>query len=78
MTMAVVGIDFGNLSCVLAIAERGGVKVILNENSQRQNACVSAPCPRCAAAPRWSFRHFGAVEMAWDGLAFRTRPMVAP
>ena len=38
--MAVVGIDFGNLSCVLAIAERGGVKVILNENSQRQNATL--------------------------------------
>jgi molecular chaperone DnaK (HSP70) len=66
VTMAVVGIDFGNLSCVLAQAERGGVKVILNENSQRQNACVSPPCPRCAATPRWSCPHFHAVEMACD------------
>lgn len=37
-SMAVVGIDFGNLNCVLAQAERGGVKVLLNENSQRQNS----------------------------------------
>jgi heat shock protein 4 len=36
--MAVIGIDFGNLNCVLAQAERGGVKVLLNENSQRQNS----------------------------------------
>jgi len=38
--MSVVGIDFGNLNCVLAQAERGGVKVILNENSQRQNSSL--------------------------------------
>jgi len=38
--MAVIGIDFGNLNCVLAQAERGGVKVLLNENSQRQNSSL--------------------------------------
>lgn len=36
--MAVVGIDFGNLNVVIAQAQRGGVDVILNEASNRQNA----------------------------------------
>lgn len=36
--MAVVGVDFGCLNAVLAQAERGGVKVLLNENSKRVNA----------------------------------------
>jgi len=35
--MAVVGIDFGNLNCVIAQAEKGGVKVILNASSNRLN-----------------------------------------
>jgi len=35
--MAVVGIDLGNLNIVIAQAQRGGVDVILNENSNRQN-----------------------------------------
>ena len=36
--MAVVGVDFGTLNAVMAQAERGGVKVLLNENSKRLNA----------------------------------------
>mmetsp|Transcript_9900 Transcript_9900/g.31793 ORF Transcript_9900/g.31793 Transcript_9900/m.31793 type:complete len:868 (-) Transcript_9900:401-3004(-) len=36
--MAVVGVDFGCLNAVVAQAERGGVKVLLNENSKRLNA----------------------------------------
>lgn len=40
--MAVIGIDFGNLNCVIAQAGRGGVDVLLNGASKRQNAnCVS-------------------------------------
>jgi len=39
-TMAVVGIDFGNLNCVIAQAGRGGVDVLLNGASKRQNACA--------------------------------------
>ena len=35
--MAVIGIDLGNLNIVIAQAQRGGVDVILNENSNRQN-----------------------------------------
>jgi len=38
--MAVVGIDFGNLNCVIAQAGRGGVDVLLNGASKRQNACA--------------------------------------
>ncbi len=41
-TMAVVGIDFGNLSVLIGQAGRGGVDVILNDSSNRQTAtCVS-------------------------------------
>jgi molecular chaperone DnaK (HSP70) len=36
--MAVVGIDFGNLSLLIAQAAKGGVDVILNESSNRQTA----------------------------------------
>lgn len=38
--MAVIGIDFGNLNCVISQAGRGGVDVLLNGASKRQNACV--------------------------------------
>ena len=34
--MAVIGIDFGNLNCVIAQAGRGGVDVLLNGASKRQ------------------------------------------
>jgi heat shock protein 4 len=34
--MAVIGIDIGNLNCVIAQAQRGGVDVILNDASLRQ------------------------------------------
>ena len=37
--MAVVGLDFGYMNAVVAQAERGGVTVLLNENSKRLNAC---------------------------------------
>jgi heat shock protein 4 len=36
--MAVAGIDFGNLSLLIAQASKGGVDVILNESSNRQTA----------------------------------------
>eukprot|EP00596_Hydrurales_sp_CCMP1899_P006786 CAMPEP_0119049910 /NCGR_PEP_ID=MMETSP1177-20130426/67155_1 /TAXON_ID=2985 /ORGANISM="Ochromonas sp, Strain CCMP1899" /LENGTH=686 /DNA_ID=CAMNT_0007027707 /DNA_START=174 /DNA_END=2231 /DNA_ORIENTATION=- len=36
--MAVVGIDFGNLSTLIGQAGRGGVDVILNDSSNRQTA----------------------------------------
>ena len=36
-TMSVVGLDFGNEFAVLAQAKRGGVDIVLNENSQRLN-----------------------------------------
>lgn len=35
--MAVVGIDFGNLNILIAQAQKGGVDVILNGASNRQN-----------------------------------------
>jgi len=38
--MSVIGIDFGNQNAVVAAAGRGGVDVILNGNSNRQNACM--------------------------------------
>lgn len=34
--MSVVGIDFGSASCVIAVAQRGGVDVITNDVSNRQ------------------------------------------
>ena len=40
--MSVVGIDYGNLSALVAQAAKGGVDVILNDASNRQTAtCVS-------------------------------------
>jgi len=34
--MNVFGIDFGNANCVVAVARRGGVDIVLNESSNRQ------------------------------------------
>lgn len=34
--MSVVGIDFGNSSCVIAVAQKGGIDVITNDVSNRQ------------------------------------------
>ncbi|RHY33926.1 hypothetical protein DYB32_001323 [Aphanomyces invadans] len=38
--MSVIGIDFGNVECVVAQAKRGGIDIILNENSNRKNPYV--------------------------------------
>lgn len=38
--MAVVGIDFGTQNSIVAHAVRGGVDIILNESSKRQNPYV--------------------------------------
>ncbi|KAF0693931.1 Aste57867_15151 [Aphanomyces stellatus] len=35
--MSVIGIDFGNVDCVVSQAKRGGIDIILNENSNRKN-----------------------------------------
>jgi len=35
--MSVIGIDYGNVDCVLAQAKRGGIDIVLNENSNRKN-----------------------------------------
>ncbi|TDH67377.1 hypothetical protein CCR75_001913 [Bremia lactucae] len=35
--MSVIGVDFGNVDCVIAQAKRGGIDIILNENSNRKN-----------------------------------------
>lgn len=40
--MSICGIDFGNLSVLIAQTAKGGVDVILNDSSNRQTAtCVS-------------------------------------
>lgn len=39
--VAVVGIDVGNQSCVIGQAKRGGIDVILNENSKRLTRYVT-------------------------------------
>ncbi|OQR93353.1 heat shock protein belonging to the HSP70 family [Achlya hypogyna] len=42
--MSVIGIDYGNVECVIGQAKRGGIDIILNENSNRKNpnmVCVS-------------------------------------
>jgi molecular chaperone DnaK (HSP70) len=36
--MSVIGVDFGNLSLLIAQAAKGGVDVILNDASNRQTA----------------------------------------
>lgn len=38
--MAVVGIDIGNLNNIVAIARKGGVDVILNNESKRETPCA--------------------------------------
>jgi len=40
--MSVVGFDFGNNSCVIAVAQKGGIDVIQNEVSSRQTATMVA------------------------------------
>lgn len=40
--MSVVGIDFGNSSCVIAVAQKGGIDVITNDVSNRQTPCMVA------------------------------------
>ncbi|KAG1690943.1 hypothetical protein DVH05_027402 [Phytophthora capsici] len=35
--MSVIGVDFGNVDCVIGQAKRGGIDIILNENSNRKN-----------------------------------------
>lgn len=35
--MSVIGLDFGNVDCVIGQAKRGGIDIILNENSNRKN-----------------------------------------
>ncbi len=35
--MSVLGIDVGNLYCIIAQAKRGGIDVLLNDESKRQN-----------------------------------------
>jgi hypothetical protein len=66
--MSVIGIDFGNASCVIAQVKRGGIDIVLNENTQRLTRCVvtkvtagtlrenSHPPPygECSASPDWS------------------------
>lgn len=43
-TMSVIGVDFGNDTCVIGMAARGGIDIILNENSNRKNpTLVSSP-----------------------------------
>jgi molecular chaperone DnaK (HSP70) len=38
--MAVVGFDIGNKSAVVAVAQRGGIDVLMNDVSSRQTPCV--------------------------------------
>jgi hypothetical protein len=44
--MSVVGIDFGNCFCTIAQAKRGGIDIVLNENTKRQTACVRGAARR--------------------------------
>jgi heat shock protein 4 len=39
--MSVVGVDFGDTSCVIAVAQKGGIDVIMNEVSSRLTPYVS-------------------------------------
>jgi hypothetical protein len=39
--MSVVGIDFGNNSSVVAVAQRGGIDIILNEAMNRATPYLS-------------------------------------
>lgn len=49
--MSVIGVDFGNVDCVIGQAKRGGIDIILNENSNRKNPYVAcllyAHCNGC-------------------------------
>ena len=38
--MSAVGVDIGNLYCVISAVKRGGITTILNENSKRLNLCA--------------------------------------
>jgi len=40
--MSVIGVDLGTAHCILAQAKRGGVDIVLNEGSNRQNSVLVA------------------------------------
>lgn len=42
--MSVIGVDFGNVNCVIARAQRGGVDIIANEVSNRQTPAIVSFC----------------------------------
>ncbi|EQC39058.1 hypothetical protein SDRG_03266 [Saprolegnia diclina VS20] len=56
--MSVIGIDYGNVECVIGQAKRGGIDIILNENSNRKN-----PCMVCVSGKQ-RYIGEGAVSMA--------------
>jgi len=43
--MSVIGYDFGNLNCVIAVARKRGIDVLANEASRRTTAYVSRHRP---------------------------------
>jgi molecular chaperone DnaK (HSP70) len=40
--MSSIGIDFGNDCCVIGLAGRGGIDIILNESSNRRNPTMTS------------------------------------
>lgn len=46
--MSVIGIDFGNDTCVIGMAARGGIDIILNENSNRKNPTLVRKTLECS------------------------------
>ena len=54
---SVVGIDFGTRSCVIAVAQKGGVDVITNDVSNRQTPYVLTsfvgPCANSPPTGVW-------------------------
>nr|GEW44287.1 heat shock 70 kDa protein 16 [Tanacetum cinerariifolium] len=38
--MSVIGFDIGNVNCVIAVAKRGGIDVLLNDEAKRESPAV--------------------------------------
>ena len=71
--MSVIGIDIGNRYSTIAQAKRGGIDIILNENSKRLNSYVRASARRGVLA---AYRAYGGWVLRFRGRCGRSRALV--
>lgn len=75
--MSVIGIDFGNDTCIIGMAARGGIDIILNENSNRKNpTLVRHTDPFGKRSTLNSFFRVQPLRVDWDWPFFPLPPQI--